>query len=139
MKIINLHRLPYTENGVFGVFTGANGYPFAVSYERPWILNRSNVSCIPAGEYICRSKVSPNKGFVYELQDVPGRTYIYIHIGNDIGDTKGCILIAEAFEERYNEPFVENSTRAFNQLKNIIEPDAEFILRIHPPLDRIAL
>lgn len=28
-----------------------------------------------------------------ELQDVAGRTFIYIHIGNSVKDTLGCVLV----------------------------------------------
>src|SRR5690606_36387446 len=32
-----------------------------------------------------------------ELQDVPNYSYIYIHIGNTIGDTSGCILVGDRY------------------------------------------
>ena len=31
----------------------------------------------------------------FELQDVPGFKYVYLHVGNDDDHTKGCILIGD--------------------------------------------
>jgi hypothetical protein len=61
--------------------------------EPPWRDNQENISCIPAGTYIVKRHVSSRFGKVWELQDVEGRTRIYIHRGNIVRHTKGCILV----------------------------------------------
>lgn len=49
-------------------------------------------SCIPLGQYTTRIKWSNKLGRVFEVQEVPNRTNILVHIGNTTKDTYGCIL-----------------------------------------------
>ena len=53
-------------------------------------------TAIPTGTYVChmhwmvkRKKMRP------QLMDVPGFFGIFIHEGNTVGDTRGCILLGE--------------------------------------------
>lgn len=70
--------------------------------ELPWRDNQREVSCIPAGTYLCRPVVSIRFGQVFEVLDVPGRSAILIHAGNFGGDAelgwttdlRGCIAPA---------------------------------------------
>lgn len=86
------------EQGTFGQLCG-HGLTLS-TVELPWRENRSNVSCIPAGEYQCSIVRSPRFGRVFHVRDVPGRSAILIHAGNFAGDEKrgwrtnsyGCIL-----------------------------------------------
>lgn len=49
---------------------------------------------IPAGRYALTWHDSPHlHARVPMLLDVPGRTYILIHVGNTAKDTEGCILV----------------------------------------------
>ena len=63
--------------------------------ELPWLDNKRNESCIPLGNY----KVSPRQSAKYNkhfhIQDVPGRSFILIHIGNYKDQTRGCVLIGD--------------------------------------------
>ena len=64
--------------------------------ENPWLENKSNISCIPKGEYdldyLPRS--APGKyRRVYWLRGVPNRSAILIHTGNITQHTRGCLLI----------------------------------------------
>ncbi|MBU0680089.1 MAG: hypothetical protein KKD73_01585 [Proteobacteria bacterium] len=69
--------------------------------ELPWRDNAKNVSCIPAGEYLCQLRKSPRFGWVFCLQDVKGRQFVLLHTGNLAGDTSkgwktnsaGCLLL----------------------------------------------
>ena len=68
--------------------------------EPPWRDNRRNVSCIPAGRYLCVPHVSPRFGRCLLVSGVPGRSHILFHAGNVGGDrslglhthTHGCLL-----------------------------------------------
>ena len=66
---------------------------------------------IPAGEYkillqqdgemtkkYAKKFLSTHKGMLW-LQDVPGFSSIYIHIGNTDEDTSGCILVGRGFDK----------------------------------------
>lgn len=60
--------------------------------ERPWLGNRPNVSCIPAGDY----ELAPRRYFrggyeAIEILNVPGRWPILFHRANWPADVNGCI------------------------------------------------
>ena len=52
------------------------------------------------------------------LKDVPEFEYIYIHIGNTIRDTEGCILVGRVSDLPNNR--INNSTIAFEEIYNDI-------------------
>jgi|SRR3990167_6516715 len=104
MKIITLKRIAMDELGTYGVMIeeGVPIRPFCLSLELPWKLNKNNESCIPKGEYTCKRKVSPSRGEVFEVLNVPNRTDVLIHKGNWSTDSLGCILLGEQFEDTLN-------------------------------------
>lgn len=56
-----------------------------------------------------------------ELLDVDGFQYIYIHIGNTIEDTDGCILVgSKANNNKMEDGFISDSAIAFSKIYNII-------------------
>ena len=71
------------------------------SMERPWKDNKNDESCIPAGLYRLKKRVSPivdktsggefKEG--WEVTDVQGRTFIMFHVGNYVRNSNGCVLI----------------------------------------------
>jgi hypothetical protein len=58
--------------------------------------NKPNISCIPAGRYVC-ARARYNKGGyeTFEITGVPGRSKVLAHVGNTEEDTAGCILIGK--------------------------------------------
>lgn len=98
-----LTRGPSTDEGTFGTLALAGG-PELRTVELPWRNNATGNSCIPKGTYRCAMAMSPSKGWVYAVQNVPGRSHILIHIANFAGDTtkgwvsqlEGCIAPAIA-------------------------------------------
>lgn len=80
----------------------------AVIAERGWVdkdgngIGDRNESRIPSGVYECtrdmHNKTSPDAYEVWEINGVPGRSEIHIHVGNDPRrDSKGCPLIGTAW------------------------------------------
>lgn len=134
MKTVTLKRLPQPESHTFGVIY-ILGYPRFVTLELPWNDNRTDISCIPPGEYECFIEQSPKNGRVYELKDVTNRTDIQIHIGNTLHDTEGCILIGTGFGKLYNDEDydlhhgISNSTKAFWSFMTEMGEE-DFILKI---------
>ena len=99
METVYLIRTSSGDQGTFGsLFYGGKRLYTA---ELPWRDNRTNMSCIPAGEYTCVPFRSKRFGRVFHVQGVPGRTAVLIHSGNYAGDTEqgfkthshGCILL----------------------------------------------
>lgn len=52
------------------------------------------------------------------LQDVPGFEFIYIHCGNDDGDTEGCILVGLTDEKGVD--FIGHSREAYRKLYPLV-------------------
>jgi hypothetical protein len=105
MKKFKLLRL-IQNGGIVGVLILEDTKKIiCLTLERGWHNNATNVSCIPAGKYICKKVMKENTGvsiakseFTYQVTDVPNRTKIMMHIGNTIEDLKGCIAPVEATE-----------------------------------------
>lgn len=70
-----------------------NGKPVGFTIERPWLQNKPRQSCIPEGVYEIKKRWSPRHRWHLWVSNVPGRSYILIHRGNDaLVDSMGCIL-----------------------------------------------
>lgn len=74
--------------------------------ELPWRSNVPGISRIPPGTYLCViAHMNDMNIEAYQLQNVPGRTSIFIHYGNWAGDrayklysdVEGCILLGNDF------------------------------------------
>ena len=93
-----LERFAYTPHGTFGRLHAGDWSCFTI--ERPWLHNERNVSCIPTGRYRLRlgmhrrNTPDPSDDYpAYEVEGVPGRSLIKIHVGNTLDDLKGCIAL----------------------------------------------
>lgn len=92
MKVFLLDR--FRESfGTYGTLYNFDGVELCKTFELPWLNNNPDVSCIPEGEYVCTVEYHAQKGRVFRLHDVPGRSGILIHRGNTLKDTTGCILV----------------------------------------------
>ncbi|MBI9081406.1 MAG: hypothetical protein JEY79_16895 [Pseudodesulfovibrio sp.] len=96
IETVKMIRLEKGVDGTFGVLR-LDGGVFCVTLEPPDRNNEANISCIPAGTYICRRVESPGFGSTFEIRDVPGRSHILFHKGNVSADTKGCVLLGRYF------------------------------------------
>lgn len=96
-----LIRFLECDSGTYGVLCyiteKGDSYPVFPTLELPWRHNQENISCIPPGVYRCTKWVSPTKGYVAKLHDVPERSNVLIHVGNTRINTTGCILIGTKF------------------------------------------
>ena len=97
-----LIRDEFTDKSTLGKLY-LNGEMFCDTLELPWLDNQRSISCIPSGEYKVRlrtAKESATRDYLHLLvQDVKGRSYILVHIGNYPRDTKGCILVGQARQQ----------------------------------------
>ena len=99
MLVVTIERDIYSTWGVFGRLS-VKGFE-CWTVERPWTTpgNLPNLSCIPIDTYTMKRAIhysgdgpggKPDYR-CYEVQDVPNRTYIHIHIANFARHVKGCI------------------------------------------------
>ncbi len=129
LRIIYLKRIFGDRKRTFGVLMDKNG-PFAVTLEDPWLDNQKNISCIPAGSYLCVRKQSPKFGDTFEVRKVRGRSHILIHKGNTEKDTHGCILVGKEFNFLHGEPGILESGDGFNEFMSKMRCVDRFLLKI---------
>ena len=93
MTTVWITRIAYTPQGTFGILE-VNDFK-CYTLERPYDANRVNISCIPCGKYnIKKGTFDAGGGYSnYEIIYVEGRTNIEFHAGNNMIDSKGCILL----------------------------------------------
>ena len=103
--------------GTFGVLV-FNNKIVCHTYERPWLNNSPNVSCIPVGEYAFNVVNSFRYGRCFSINDVPNRSAILIHVGSSELDTKGCILPGLSVDIENNK--VLRSRLAMDKLRGIL-------------------
>jgi len=92
-----IKRIAENEYGTFGVLIDGD-IPFALTLERQWLNNQSNVSCIPVGTYVCKRIVSPRFGITFEITNVQDRSHILFHKGNIDDNSHGCIIVGEQYD-----------------------------------------
>lgn len=86
-------------------------------------------SRIPIGTYLCKPFSGNKYKDVYEVCDVPGRSYILFHQGNFERNTLGCILVGRGSGMLNDEPAVTSSRPALQDLRDLIGQQ-EFTLEI---------
>lgn len=137
-----LERFAYSPQGTFGVLTVGDFSCYTV--EPPWLLNKRGESCVPEGVYAMRKRISPvvqrssngryREG--WEVCDVPNRTFIMIHPGNNMFDVIGCIAVGRdlGFVKSARSPramwAVTDSQGAFADLMTSLEVENEWDLVI---------
>ena len=125
MKTLTLKRIIENKDGMFGVLIDWD-VPFALTLERQWLNNEPMLSCIPAGDYICKRVISPKFGDVFKIIGVEGRNNILFHKGNVIDHTEGCILIGEEFGSLDGKTAVLNSGKGFGEFMEKLKGLDEF-------------
>ena len=115
VEIIRLEE--NADHGTFGVMR-IQKQVFCVTLEPADLLNKANVSSIPAQQYWCHRMVSPRFGETFEVQNVPGRTHILFHSGNTDDNTEGCILIAQHFGKIGKNRAILNSGETWTRFMN---------------------
>ena len=90
---------------------------------------------IPAGHYTVKlmpAEANPKHGECFEVQNVPGRTDILFHSGNDVDDSEGCILVGYGFSEFQHA--ITSSRVAYRRFRRFLANVREFQLDIVDPV-----
>ena len=106
--------------------------------------NRTDVSCIPAGTYVCKRTWYNGGGYeTFEITEVDGRSHILFHRANTEEDLAGCVGLGSAVgflrveDEDSGEPTrklaVLGSGLAFLQFMQSLEGVQHFTLRVVDP------
>lgn len=125
--LVEVIRLETSKYGTLGAIR-INGQVFGCSLEPPYMENRVNVSNIPTGQYWMRKYDSPKHGLVWQVKDVPGRSFIEFHPGNIAEHTAGCFLVGES-EAKLRGPAdhtrLINSGRTFDRFMAALGADGD--------------
>lgn len=93
MKEVTVNRFNYTPELTQGLLY-VDGEYLCATLERPWLENLAFKSCIPDGGYDAKYRSDERFSMgVFEIYQVPERTGILIHTGNEVEDSTGCILV----------------------------------------------
>lgn len=92
LPILELIRLEETEEGTLGVLK-INKRVRVFTLEPPDKENEVRISSIPCQQYLVERYHSPHHGHTFRVKNVPGRSGILFHTGNNLDDTEGCILL----------------------------------------------
>lgn len=105
---LTLHRLNDDGDSTIGILKLGNKFQCYTLEDRFNTVKIPGETRVPAGRYEIKYRTVLSgltqryrdrfKWFEWhlELQDVPGYKYVYIHAGNDAGDTDGCILVGQS-------------------------------------------
>ena len=120
----------YYPTHTYGTFT-VEGESFS-TIERPWLNNRSNISCIPEGHYITKYLPRSSSGKykrVWHVQSVLKRSGILIHNGNFVSHSRGCLILGTGKSLLGGKPAVVGSRKALRKLREVLGED-DLILNI---------
>lgn len=124
-----LYRYRYTKQYTLGtLYINANIFH---TIERPWLDNRTNISCIPKGVYTVLDLPKSASGKyrnVYHLQDVSNRSGILIHNGNLVTHSKGCIILGMKSGTLGGKQAVLQSKSAMRKLNKIAPNGFKLVL-----------
>jgi len=104
MVKVYLKRTEESDHGTFGYLAVPEVGFSCYTAELPWRDNKRGESCIPKGTYKLVPFSSAKHPNVYQVENVPDRDSILIHIGNYAGDTNkgfkadsdGCIMLGKS-------------------------------------------
>ena len=126
--MITLTRFCYSSKGTFGLLEYAELDLYTV--ERPWRQNEVSVSCIPEGTYRLGLTSFRGKYETLEIEGVPGRSEIKIHVANSPSDLSGCVGVGLNIGVLGTEWSVVASQSAFDLFWDAVSIDPPRIIQI---------
>lgn len=123
-KTFELKRYAYGPEATLGRLRVGDDVFWTV--ERPWLCNKPFESCIPEGNYQVNPYSSGRYPNVWELQGVPGRSKILIHVGNYARDVQGCIAVGSGLAP--GGWWVVRSRAAMERLRDLLPPRFDLLI-----------
>lgn len=133
---LDVYRLFETDRSITGRMT-VNGAPFCATLEPARFHPvHPDHPCVPAGVYKVCLTLSPHFGYITpEVLDVPSRTHIRIHRGNEPIDSLGCTLVG--LTAGPSRDWINESERAFDRLMELCQAaearKEEITIEYHDP------
>jgi hypothetical protein len=123
MKTLTLRRFEQGRDYTLGNLANEQGDFDIFTLEDAWKDNQKYISCIPQGLYRCVPHNGKKYKDVWRLENVPNRTAILIHAGNNVNDTLGCILVGMLNLPMADSRVLIDSRIALKKLKEYIGRD----------------
>jgi hypothetical protein len=92
-----------------------NGEFLCHTLELPYKNNQSYISSIPSGTYSALVRYDKKDNWRLQLENVPDRTGIQIHLGNYPSDIIGCVLVGHKIINKDNT--IQESSAAYAALR----------------------
>lgn len=111
-----IDRMPEGDGATFGQLVDDEERIICKTVEKRWLDNHHDTSCIPAGTYFAHRRLAKDTrhGYdVFELEGVPDRANIQIHIANVASELLGCIALGTEFALINGQHGVANSRLAY--------------------------
>lgn len=127
IPILEIVRLEESDVGTFGVLKIQKEVRMW-TLEPPDFENQTNISSIPAQQYIIKRHQSPRFGETFLVTKVPNRSLILFHWGNWSANTQGCILVGTGLME--NPRGIASSKVAFDKFMELLQGHSKAHLTI---------
>lgn len=116
-----LVRTEFRPDGIFSEFRSAGGEMLFTCLEHAYADGLGAwLPKVPDGVYNCKRYFSPSHEYeVFEVMDVPGCTFIEIHIGNYNRDSEGCLLVGLGIAQISGAQMITQSGIAFKSFMTI--------------------
>lgn len=139
MRRLTLTRLESSAYATYGQIVDEENRLLCRTLELPWRNNAPRVSCVPAGTYPAHRRYSPKHKYeLFELDGVPNRSNIELHVGNLTADSLGCILLGMRFGMLGDKHGILASGEAFRVFMEALRGVDQFTLVITNPPDKLA-
>lgn len=126
MKLI-LKRHTFKQEGIFGFLLNDQNNILFHTLEHAYVQNDGTfLPKISVGNYTCKRGTYPKNGETFEVTNVPGHSFILIHIGNYNKDSDGCILIG--LDQK--DDMIVSSRKAFAQFMQLMDGLNKFELEV---------
>jgi hypothetical protein len=103
-------------------YLSVDGKQIVYVLERPWVNNINDISAIPAGTYSAHLRYDKADHWRIQLDGVPGREGVQIHVGNEPEQSKGCLLVGDKLGSDLCS--LDNSRLAYQKLKQAFYGDS---------------
>ena len=118
---IEVRRLWETDKSICGIiWIDGQEESWTLEPARTNPVNPGHPCVVAGGPYNVILTPSPHLGYITpEVEGVPGRSDIRIHIGNFPKDTLGCVLVGTDYDAEHPD-LIRNSKVAFDKLMTLL-------------------
>lgn len=132
--LLRTYHATHTKAAFVALDPAGNIVMQCVTLELSWKDNAPQVSCIPEGEYLVRTRKTDKFGLHYHVQGVTGREWILFHPANYVSQLLGCIIPGSRYADlnRDGVPDIVDSKATLNQMLAVLGKEFRLIVLSAP-------